>query len=238
MAVFAAAFVTLPEVFVPAVAEASEASVSSAPTVAAAMAAAKQGGQRVLVDGLTTETDQTWVNPDGTLSLESALAVVRQRQADGSWADVDLDLEQTEHGIRSVLPVVPVTYAVGGGTTIASTLVNGEHVAVLWDAALPTPMLDGTTATYPDVRPGVDLVLEALRSGFELSFMVKTRPTEPLSLPLVMSLPGGWSANRQSDGSLRIKDGTGAVKGRASAPVMFGAQRDPISRVPLLNMRG
>jgi hypothetical protein len=40
-----------------------------------------------------TETTQTFVNPDGTLTDEQFGTAVRVQDEDGTWEDVDLDLE-------------------------------------------------------------------------------------------------------------------------------------------------
>ncbi|MGW0432745.1 DNRLRE domain-containing protein [Micromonospora sp. NPDC003197] len=49
-----------------------------------------------------------------------------------------------------------------------------EQVSLGWRGELPQPVLDGPKATYVEVRPGVDLVIEAGRTGFEYFFVVKT----------------------------------------------------------------
>ena len=47
-----------------------------------------------------------------------------------------------------------------------------RDVVLGWGGRLGTPVLSGTTATYRDVKPGVDLVVDARRSGFEASLVV------------------------------------------------------------------
>jgi hypothetical protein len=42
---------------------------------------------------------------------------------------------------------------------------GGRTVTIGWPGALPEPVLDDTRATYPGVTPGVDMVVETLRSG-------------------------------------------------------------------------
>ncbi|MFM9607047.1 hypothetical protein, partial [Streptomyces turgidiscabies] len=56
------------------------------------------------------------------------------------------------------------------------TLGSGEReIALGWQGALPAPRLDGPKATYDDVAPGTDLVIEATRTGFEQYLVVADR---------------------------------------------------------------
>ncbi|MDP9183752.1 MAG: DNRLRE domain-containing protein, partial [Actinomycetota bacterium] len=235
VAVATSAFITASEVVKPPVAHASTSYPTSAPSEPAAMQTAQASGHKVLVDSLTTETDQVWANPTGTLTRESALGVVRKRQEDGSWADVDLTLARGSNSVSSAVPAVPVTYGAAGSSTVAATVLDGERVSVGWEAPLPEPVLNGARATYPEVRPGVDLVAEAIRSGFEVSFLVKAQPLVALSLPLSLTLPTGWSASQGADGALTINNAAGTVTGHAAAPVVFGAARDASSNLPSMS---
>lgn len=57
---------------------------SSAPDVVSASMTARAQGSRVLIDGLTTVSDRTWANPDGTLTTESYQGAVRTQNEDGT----------------------------------------------------------------------------------------------------------------------------------------------------------
>ena len=62
-----------------------------------------------------------------------------------------------------------------GTQELAAMGSGAQLLAVGWHGRLPEPVLAGSTATYPEVRPGVDLVVEALNTGFEYFLVVKTR---------------------------------------------------------------
>lgn len=206
--------------------------VSSAPDEQSAMSDAKRQGTPVQIDSMTTADATTVANPDGSMTLHQDSGTVRVKQSDGSWADVDMSWVSVGGQVVERMPATPVTLSAGGDSTIATQAAGASGtVALKWDSALPAPVLSGTTATYPDVRPGVDLVVNALRSGYEVNFVVKQRPTTALSLPLSLVLHG-LSASRNADGSLQVVDGSGNVVGRSETPMMFGAAVDPTSHLP------
>lgn len=206
--------------------------VTSAPDLASAQAAARDQKTQVRVESMMTATDEVWANPDGSLTVERGFATQRVRQSDGSWAEVDLNLVQAESGLSSAVPAVPVSYAGAGSSTVGSVSVAGGAAALEWEAPLPAPVLSGTTATYPDVRPGVDLQVEALRSGFEVNFLIKTAPTGPLSLPLSLSLPSGVDATPTLDGGVSVADSLGKELVRGASPLIYGSTRDPQTHQP------
>ena len=52
---------------------------------------------------------------------------------------------------------------------------GADRSTLAWTGPLPEPVLDGRTITYPDVRPGVDLVFHAHATGYEQHVVVKDR---------------------------------------------------------------
>ena len=137
--------------------------VTSRPDIPSARVAAKAQGSRVEALSERSETSTTYVNPDGSLDTELALGPVRVRQSDGSWADVDLALAADGSGVIGP-KVSPVPFAVGraGSSTAASAVFAAAVAEVGWTSALPSPVLTGQSATYPEVRTGVDLVVRSL----------------------------------------------------------------------------
>ena len=67
----------------------------------------------------------------------------------------------------------------GGGSAGQSqdlvTLGSGKTaITWQWQGALPTPTVQDNRATYGDVEPGVDLVIEARPTGIEQYFVLMT----------------------------------------------------------------
>ncbi|MFJ3216708.1 ricin-type beta-trefoil lectin domain protein [Kitasatospora sp. NPDC086801] len=101
-----------------------------------------------------------------------------------------------------------------------------------WLGKLPKPKLEGNKATYVNARPGVDLVLEATRTGFEQFLIVKDRSavaqTGTMTIPLDTT---GLTVSPQQAGSIQLLDkATGKSAVKIPAPVMWDAAIDPASQ--------
>ncbi|MFD4908921.1 ricin-type beta-trefoil lectin domain protein [Kitasatospora purpeofusca] len=99
-----------------------------------------------------------------------------------------------------------------------------RRIELGWLGRLPKPRLDGNKATYVDARPGVDLLLEATRTGFEQYLIVKDRSAVSqagtLTLPIDTT---GYQVDKQPDGGLRLLDAEGRPAVTIPAPVMWDA---------------
>ncbi|MGW5130415.1 LamG domain-containing protein [Streptomyces sp. NPDC004135] len=142
-----------------------------------ALAAARESGERVEVTGERTERTTVYANPDGfTFTLEESAVPVRVPTAGGGWRTPDATLERRDDGT-----VAPKAAAVGmrfSGGGKAGPLVEiserGRSLQLDWPGKLPEPELDGASALYPEVLPGVDLKVTASVESFRHVLVVKT----------------------------------------------------------------
>ncbi|MFI8085418.1 DNRLRE domain-containing protein [Kitasatospora sp. NPDC086009] len=106
-----------------------------------------------------------------------------------------------------------------------------QQVQLGWLGRLPKPRLDGSRATYVDARPGVDLVLEATRTGFEQYLIVKDRSAVSQAGTVVLPIDtSGLDVDRKDDGSIELTERpSGKVQAKIPAPVMWDAAVDPQS---------
>lgn len=182
----------------------------SRPDAVSAGVTARVSGQRVEVESLRDEFSATFVNPDGSWTTEQHAGQQRWLdEADGEWREVDLDLVTRFDGsvapkghpgdlvlsggggaagsdlVRVKSPRVPkVANAKNGqgkGGTGNGAAVEREEFSLAWAKKLPKPVLEGQRATYPQVSPGVDLVVESRRSGFEQYFVINDAAGLPAS---------------------------------------------------------
>src|SRR5262249_40090639 len=122
---------------------------------------------------------QVWANPDGTLTQQVYAGPVRFRDARGTWTPVDLTLVAGRDGSVAA-KAHPVGLRLSGAQPdgdhdLVSLGTGDDAVTIGWRGPLPAPKLAGTRATYAEVMAGVDLVVEATRTGFEYSFVAKDR---------------------------------------------------------------
>ncbi|MEV0635022.1 LamG domain-containing protein [Streptomyces sp. NPDC050619] len=146
---------------------------TSAPQTPSEQAAAS--GEPVEVTADRTEYTQTFANPDGTYTLKQATSPQRAKDASGEWHDIDTTLTHRADGtIGPRYAAVAESFSAGG----AGDMVRLEHgrrtLSVRWSGALPRPSLDGATATYAEVLPGVDLQLTAMPDGYREALRVKS----------------------------------------------------------------
>lgn len=204
--------------------------VQSRPDVVSAAVSARAQGTRVEVEELRTATSSTWSNPDGTMTTEEHAAPIRFKDSTGHWRTIDLKWRKDRSGV--VAPAGhPLGLKLGRRNAKAQTAfvaaANDSARQVEWLApwALPDPQLDDTKATYPDVEPGVDLVLHTRRTGFEYDFVVKRKPAAaPVwRIPLQVK---GLTVKQQPDGTIDFLDDKGQVHSTIPVPLMWDAAVD------------
>ncbi|HET9672681.1 MAG TPA: DNRLRE domain-containing protein [Actinomycetota bacterium] len=205
---------------------ASAAEVEPNPPVAEgtlAVAKAAATGEPTIVGDLTTETTQVFANPDGTFTAEVAAGPVRvpDPSSKTGWTPIDTTLVATHDGITPAATVADVTFSDGSGARAVKLDLGAQRSFALdWSGDLPAPILAGDTATYPDVLPGVDLVLRARSGGFEQQFAVKEPPKEPPVFRLPLRLDG-TTASVDQDGNLTISKADGTTLASADPALMW-----------------
>ncbi|MFJ2646705.1 LamG-like jellyroll fold domain-containing protein [Streptomyces sp. NPDC087420] len=155
--------------------QASSASDNLSPEAAASQKAVSSDAPVVVADE-TTPTQLVTAHPDGTFTVDVSPGPVRVQQG-GAWVPVDTDLRLDAAG--AVVPkaaAVPMEFSGGGSTAPLARMGDaGKTYTVGSPWTLPAPVLAGATATYQNVMPGIDLVVEATPDGFSENLVVKTR---------------------------------------------------------------
>ncbi|MEV4263542.1 hypothetical protein [Kribbella sp. NPDC049584] len=188
---------------------------------------------------MRSETSTTWANPDGTMTTEEHTAPIRFKDAKGAWKSIDLTLAEGTDGT-----VAPRGHGLGlqlgrrnsvaGGVFASAAAGTGRQVEWMAPWKLPQPSLDGTKATYAEVQPGVDLRLDARRSGFESDFVVKQRPADGVApvwrIPLRTK---GLTARQNADGAIEFVDAKNVVRSRIPVGQMWDAVTDEHTNLPV-----
>jgi hypothetical protein len=200
-----------------------------APLSAEAQASQKAvaAGERIEVTGEQTPYATTYANPDGTtFTVEQSAVPVRVKATDGSWAAPDATLEAKPDG--SVGPkgaVMGLSFSGGGdGSGLVSISQGNRSLRLGWPTALPTPTLDGASATYADVLPGVDLRMTATTEGFGELLVVKTpqAAANPALAKVTFSLESdGLSVRPAAGGGMTAVDDDSASPVFSAPPALM-----------------
>lgn len=160
-----------------------------------ALVSARSAGHPVAVPQDTTPTDSVTANPDGTLTLTRSTVPVRKLSG-GKWKNLDAKLHRAASGkITTAVTTAGVALTGGGSGPLATLTAGGRTLAVSFPVPLPAPALSGSTATYADVLPGVDLLVSADAQGSVSDVLVvrsAAAAADPRlrSLALALSAPG------------------------------------------------
>ncbi|MFB7086645.1 LamG-like jellyroll fold domain-containing protein [Streptomyces sp. NPDC056296] len=146
---------------------------AAVPDTQTAQRKAASTGESVEVLDLRSERSTTVANPDGTFTQTESVQPVRTHK-DGAWQAIDTTLERRPDGSWAPKAAVS-TMAFSGGEdqTFARIEKDGRELALSWPGDLPEPQVEGSTATYANVMPGVDLRLHADAEGFSHILVVK-----------------------------------------------------------------
>ncbi|WP_121161625.1 LamG-like jellyroll fold domain-containing protein [Micromonospora pisi] len=212
----------------PAPAASTVAVVEEAPvrdTEAEALVAAASLNQPVEVLAYRSEYRDVFAQPDGTLVANDHARPVRVLQGD-TWAPADATLVQRTDGtIAPAAALIDVRFSGGGTTPLAAMDRDDRSMALQWPYSLPTPVLNGDQAVYPEVFPDVDLVVNATIEGFSHVIVLKT--PEAANLPELQELELGVSATgltiqETEDGGVSALDpATSNPVFEADAPLMW-----------------
>ncbi|MGI5146827.1 FG-GAP-like repeat-containing protein [Plantactinospora sp. CA-294935] len=191
----------------------------------AAIAEARRIGRPVEATAAGTPTSTLTARPDGLLELTQS-AVPTRKRVDGVWKTLDPTLVRQADGSITAAVTTNTVRLSGGGTGPLAELTSGDRaVAFTAPMPLPEPTLDGPTAVYTEVLPGVDLTVRVTAEGaFSHTFVVKTRQaaTHPQLTALELATTTtGVTLTVDGDRNITGRDRTGAAVLTAPAPLMW-----------------
>ncbi len=185
------------------------------------------GTPRELVNRRSSDT-QEFVNPDGTRTRR----VFQGRKffsRNGFWFPIDSTLVEEDGAWRSRSDSVNKRFADSADAATVASLELEPGVSFGYGLAGATGVearVEGAAVTYPDVRAGVDLELEATPHGIKETLILDSAdaPTE-WDFPLRLN---GLTASLDA-GSVVLKDAAGVVKAVVPPGFMEDSAIDPRS---------
>lgn len=204
---------------------------SSSPThsttdpTATAIATAESTGDPVPVDSLTTATRTTTANPDGSLSTHIDAQPVRTHR-DASWIPLDATLSTAGGGqLAPAATTDPITLSGGGDGPLATlTDAGGHSISLTLPFTLPAPEIDGASALYESVIPGVDLQATVdPQGGFSDVLIVQNAQAaaDPRLARLTFAVSANGLAVHQDSTGLELTAPDGTVSYSAPQPLMW-----------------
>ncbi|MFE6825511.1 LamG-like jellyroll fold domain-containing protein [Streptomyces sp. NPDC057690] len=192
-----------------------------------ALAEAEETGQRVEVPGERTDRTTVYANPDGfTFTMEQSVVPVRVAKPGGGWQVPDATLANRSDGsVGPKAAAVSIAFSAGGDKApLARIEDQGNSLELRWPGKLPAPRLDGPSALYAEVLPGVDLQVTATPESFQPVFVVKTpdaAANEELKKLTFGLKAQGLDVREAAAGNLVAVDGSGRTVFKAPPARMW-----------------
>lgn len=176
-------------------------------------ASVTSGTQFVRSDDAASDAE-TWVPVDRRLRI-----------AEGGWLEPTAakGALMLPPGGSEEPPVIRFTPD-GGGVGLTAAL----------NVPLPHGEIDGARVTYPEVLPGIDVVVEALDLGFEIFYIVHSPAAVAGLDKLVVSYAADGGTIVRADSGFQVIDSSGAVVGLIPEPVMWDSGVDARLTNPVL----
>lgn len=194
------------------------------------MAQAKASGKPVEVTAKTDPWTKVVANPaTGQFDAEFSAMVARVSDGKGGWRAPDSSLVVGADGqLHAVASRVPVTVSAGGTTPLVSVDdTPSTGLGFEWPATLPAPKVEGDTATYAEVYPGVDLTVK-VSSDLVSTFLVVKDATAGAN-PVLQKIPlrvktKGVTASPGKSGDVSYVASTGRTAFTLTTPTMWDSQ--------------
>lgn len=199
-------------------------------------------GVNVEVLSLRDIDRQAFATPAGLLDTQIAVEPYWVQNAEGAWVDIDPALVARPDGSAQAKATVIRVETGAGGTApfVTATDPDGGVLSLTWPKGpLPTPVISGAVATYPNVLPDVDLAVQAESVGFSWVLVVKTEEAaknpELATIRVGITTVGLTVVEDAESGRLDVLDANGDVifeaggascgTRRPQAPPLKGARR-------------
>jgi hypothetical protein len=196
-----------------------------------ALAHAATIGARVEIAGFREETVSVFANPDGTRTTETYAQPVRFLR-DGAWRDASAVLTRGADGtITPTAIAFGLELSDGGAGPLLTATRAGRSMSLDWPGELPAPSLDEHRATYAEVFPGVDLVVNVGITDFSHVLVIKTAKAalneELASIDFGLTTEG-LTVGTTADGGLAATDtAAGGAVFEAVTPTMWDSGDQP-----------
>ncbi len=172
-----------------------------------------------------TVYDTQYATAHGTTRLEVSTLAVRT-DITGVWQPVDPTLVMVGDRIEVASPVVAMSFGGGDDSQLATIEHEGTSLSIDAPFAMTAPVLDGAMLTYPEVLPGVDMIVVVDSDATGFSQALRVSSPEAAAHPALAELEFPVEAAqglelREADGALEVVDADRDVVLHSPVPVMW-----------------
>lgn len=198
---------------------------------ATAAAVAQECGHEVEVLDGRTEWNTVWAQPNGNMLVDVSMSAVRT-QVDGDWAEIDTTVVAGEDGLEVASPVAEIVFSDGAdGQPLARMVSEGHEITMDAPFDLTEPQVLGDSVLYPEVLPGVDLVVSVNADGTGFSEVLRIESAEAAANPALAELvfpietTDGLAVTAEA-GGFTAHDGAGETVFVSQAPAMWDSSAE------------
>ncbi|WP_267283897.1 LamG-like jellyroll fold domain-containing protein [Amycolatopsis thermoflava] len=173
---------------------------------------------------------QVFRNADGTMTMRKYQNRTFFQKPDGSWDKIDTTLVPDGADLRTRADSNAKRFATRANDPELVSVDLGAGRSVAYGLALATSagaQVEGESATYPNVRPNSDLLLEAIPSGAKETIVLKSKDAPTTwDFPLQLS---GLTASLDANGAVLLTDAAGVVEAIIPPGFMEDSAINPLS---------
>lgn len=202
---------------------------------AAAAAAARVCGVPVEVESARSPWNTLYALPDGKRRLDTSIAATRT-DVSGEWAEIDTTLVGGSDGLEVASAVTPMVFSDGtAGQPLARITRDGHELVFDTELELTEPTVSGASVTYPQVLPGVDLVVTVNADATGFTEVLRVDSPQAAANPALSDLvfpvqtTDGLDLTAREGGFVATDD-SGEVMFRSPAPLMWDSSADEPAR--------
>ncbi len=187
-------------------------------------------GTRQELESARDAASTTYINPDGSSTVEITETPTRVRQ-DGEWVDIDPRLSIEDGVLIPEATKADVEISDGRGTEPLATVSKGTRsISLDWTSDLPPAEVEDSTATF-DAGGSRDVEVTATNDGFNLRVILDKVPSAApvYRLPLTTA---GVRLYGTEDGGFAANDSAGKTVFRIAPPLMWDATQDALEDGP------
>jgi RHS repeat-associated protein len=209
-----------------------------APDEAAAATVAQECGRDVEVVSKRTEFNTVYAQADGNMRLEISMAAVRT-DVDGEWAGIDNTIVDGEGvGLEVASPAAEMVFSDGtDGEPLVRMVRDGQEVELDVPFDLTEPEVLGSSVMYPEVLPGVDLLVTVNEDATGVSEVLRVDSPEAAANPALAELAFPVEVSdgldvEAVDGGFDVTDSSGEAVFTSPMPAMWDSSAERTVSAP------